>query len=121
MILAVHVVIVTDCCCVDILVCACKAFPQAAQPAYAADLAAARHLSKHIWPSRYAIDATESNRNNRRYGIDHGVASIGRTKTPKSLKAALPILNEVLRRHRSYNYTRELQRIAPSKVGLLGT
>lgn len=101
---------------IDVLQSIDSDFPEARLPEYAEDFAAARHLSKHIWPSKFHIEVTSVSRNDRRNAIDTGIASVGKINTPKSLKAVLPLLKDVLQKHRIYKYTRTLHHIAPSKV-----
>lgn len=94
-------------------------FPEAALPDYADDLAAARHLSKHIWPSQYQLDIGQSPRNESRGKLDEAIMTRGSVNTPSCLKATLPLLHEMLGRHRTYRYTDTLKNNAPSAVSTL--
>jgi telomerase reverse transcriptase len=99
--------------------------------------AAARHLSKYIFPRQYDLPNVFNGADNGAYVIedrqreaqikvDIGVLfeflftfemkARGNCKTPKRLKTALELLDQLLWRHSKCGYKPLLQRLCPSKV-----
>ncbi|KAI0734344.1 hypothetical protein BC629DRAFT_1266802, partial [Irpex lacteus] len=86
--------------------------------------AAARHLSKHVFPRQYGLpNAFENNGNGhtnhilkRRASLISELQALGSCKTPKRVKPALDLLDKLLWRHSKCKYKPLLKRLCPSKV-----